>query len=171
MTQRWQGDVWIGPGAAYYVGDARDNDQHAHYVLQIAVALGEPFYVSESPSKTHLARGVVIPSGKRHCLRNAGSVPAETLMLFLEPNCDYGRLIQASFGLDRGEIVEIDEERLVALKRHLANAAPGGGEPLVREIGQVYPAPINVKFAARRQKSGHLLFEELAFQVRFDDTP
>ena len=42
MTGRWKGDVWMGSGAAYFVGDARDNDLHAHYVLQIAIALGEP---------------------------------------------------------------------------------------------------------------------------------
>lgn len=134
MTGRWKGDVWIGPGAAYFVGDARDNDLHAHYVLQVAVALGEPFYVSEDHGSSRVTRGVAIPSGKRHCIRNASEAPAETLMLFLEPSSDFGRLVQTRYGLEQGEIVEIDDVHLTALKGRLSNAAPGGGEPLVREM-------------------------------------
>lgn len=134
MTGRWKGDVWMGSGAAYFVGDARDNDLHAHYVLQIAIALGEPFFVTEDQGRTHLARGIVIPSGKRHCVRNGSEASAETMMLFVEPNSDMGRLLQAHYPLSEGEIVEIDEVRLTALKARLETAAPGGGEPLVREM-------------------------------------
>lgn len=134
MTGRWRGDVWIGPGAAYFVGDARDNDLHAHYVLQVAVALGEPFHVSEEYGTSRLTRGVAIPSGKRHCIRNGSETPAETLMLFLEPTSEVGRLVQTTYGLEHGEVVEIDDVHLDAVKGRLANAAPGGGEPLVREM-------------------------------------
>ena len=134
MTGRWNGDVWIGSGAAYFVGDARDNDLHAHYVLQIAVALNDPFHVSQDHGKSRLARGVVIPSGKRHCILSPSGAPAEVLMLFLEPNSEWGRLVHATYRLDEEEIVDIDDMHLTALKARLAHAAPGGGEPLVREM-------------------------------------
>lgn len=134
MAGRWKGDVWMGSGAAYFVGDARDNDLHSHYVLQVAVALAEPFFVTEDHGRTHLARGVVIPSGKRHCVRSPAPGPAETMMLFVEPNSEMGRLLQAHYPLSQGEIVQIDEVRVTALKARLETAAPGGGEPLVREM-------------------------------------
>lgn len=134
MTGRWNGDVWMGSGAAYFVGDARDNDLHAHFVLQIAVALGEPFFVSADDGRSHLTRGIVIPSGKRHCVRNASDQPAETMMLFVEPNSEMGRLLQLHYPLSDGEIIEISEMRLAALRTRLETAAPGGGEPLVREM-------------------------------------
>lgn len=134
MTRPWKGDVWVGAGAAYFVGNARDNDLHAHYVLQLCVALGEPFNVLEDAGRTRRARGILIPSGKRHCVRNASDACAETLMMFIEPDSQMGRLLAAQYPLDQGEIIDIDEVRLTAVKARLSNAAPGGGEPLVREL-------------------------------------
>lgn len=132
MSGRWSGKTWIGPGAAYFVGDARDNDLHAHYALQIAIALQGTFLVKDDSGRQHCATGIIIPSNKRHCIRNDEDQAFEKLMLFIEPASDLGRVLNSHFLLDAECIVDIEP----ALVEQVIAAADDDevGESLVRRV-------------------------------------
>ncbi|TDR45625.1 AraC-like DNA-binding protein [Tahibacter aquaticus] len=125
--------MWIGSGAAYFAGDVRDNDLHAHYVLQIAIASGDPLRVTERHGLEHCASGIIIPSGKPHCVRGSSAGETEALLLFLEPATDLGRLVTTHYALDAGQIVDISPTRVEAVRQIYADSGETG-EPLLRGL-------------------------------------
>ncbi|WP_170113182.1 AraC family transcriptional regulator [Ahniella affigens] len=134
MAKVWHGDVWIGAAAAYFVGSADDNELHAHYALQVCIALRGSFSVRDDDGRSHDVHGILIPSGKRHCVSNPTKATADTFMLFVEPNSDLGRLLFDAFPGLQQEMVPIDADRLATMRHRLDALLIEGGDRLVREM-------------------------------------
>jgi len=133
MSRRWSGNTWIGSGAAYFVGDVHDNDLHAHYVIQIAIATEGAVRVSDSHGQEHCADALIIPSTMPHCVRGT-TLATDTLLIFLEPASELGRTINAQYPWVAAEFVPVPHDRVDAARRVFMDSSEIDGEPLVRAL-------------------------------------
>ena len=106
MLGRSHCGMWIGLGAAYYIGNIKSSDFHCHHAIQIAIAKGGTLDVSDDNTPSRQVSGIIVPSQKRHRVFQFDAT--ETLLIYLEPDSGLGRTIATRCSPGDGPMVEID---------------------------------------------------------------
>jgi AraC-like DNA-binding protein len=132
MSTAWKGAVWIGPGAAYFIGAAGDNDLHAHYAIQIVVGMAGDLCISDGET-TLQGPGVVVASNKVHRFH-----PDQTgkILVWVEPDSALGRLIAQHFELKERGWAAIDAGKASAVIQ-VVNRLEGGAAPGQQRVASI----------------------------------
>lgn len=140
MNRSWSGDVWLGPGLAYFVHFPRDERPHRHALLQVVIALQAGFTVVDEIGQSLNADGAVISSRDRYGLRIDGPGAGEVLSLFLEPNSTYGRALQTRVA-PAGVATPLDTATAQALRACWTRPGAYRGALLAHEMLSVLGEP------------------------------
>ncbi|MBT8464916.1 MAG: AraC family transcriptional regulator [Deltaproteobacteria bacterium] len=86
------GQLFLSDGLALFVGRVSDTSVHAHYAVQLTLALDNPFQLSTNASSEECSAAIV-PSREPHAVR---APEGKLLLLYLDPTATPGEQVAAS---------------------------------------------------------------------------